>query len=810
MTFSRTLALLSSLALMAGLPANAAETPDSLPITVHIPAGAASPLPVTGGVPLPEGAAPVGSALTLRDAAGKAVPLQTEVLSRWPGDSARWLLLDFQTPPDSLETLSYTLHWATASEAEGASAPDSTVAVTPADKGLVTLDGRADVAFTLTLGDGTVCQSRVEEALTTEVSGPLRFTHNLRGAFYTPAGARQFQFRLRISTFAGSSLVRLEPLVLIDAAEGVMHPIRDLRLSLTPHATPEHGELGGAPGWAGTASEAARLFQRDDRFYAIEHAGVEEAAATGEKAPGWCSVASENGQTLAVAMRDFWQQWPKDLTVSKAGIGVGLFPRFAPGSFDHMEPWYKYQYLFEDGAYRIRTGQARRWEVWVDLAGDGARLAALADAPPVVAPEPATALATGVWGSIAPEGAPGMAAYDAWAENLFDAYQQAIAGQRDYGAMNWGDWFGERQVNWGNLEYDTTEQIVRQFARTGAPKYHYAAETAAHHYAEVDTVHHVNDDLADLFGRHANFPARPGLVHQHTVGHVSGFYPNETIRALFVERNIGNSPTPYLCVDPYNLGHIWTQGMAHAYFVTGNPFLRETVERIGDNLAQLVEDNEYNLMGHSHCGRTTGWTLIALSGAYEIDRNSRYLGAMQELVDRALAAQDPVCGGWLYELPAGHCNCKTRKHVGMAGFITAVLVNGLAECYALTGDERLPKAIHQAVTYLNNETWRETWNDWRYTPCPASGPTSQPGVVMLAHVHAVRIAESAEALRILDKAWGPRFERFLGGDLGGHGPGKVFSSKMLGSPEAAGLLATRGLLVPNDCPFTKSEAGKRP
>jgi len=78
------------------------------------------------------------------------------------------------------------------------------------------------------------------------------------------------------------------------------------------------------------------------------------------------------------------------------------------------------------------------------------------------------------------------------------------------------------------------------------------------------------------------------MVHQHCVGHVSGFYSVERIRELYVSLRIGSGPRPYLCLSPYNLGHIYTQGMVYNYFLTGDPWMKETVEKIGDNLADLV------------------------------------------------------------------------------------------------------------------------------------------------------------------------------------------------------------------------------
>jgi hypothetical protein len=279
------------------------------------------------------------------------------------------------------------------------------------------------------------------------------------------------------------------------------------------------------------------------------------------------------------------------------------------------------------------------------------------------------------------------------------------------------------------------------------------------------------------------------MVHQHAVGHVGGFYPVEQVRDLFIEVGIGHPERPYLCLDPFNLGHIWTQGLVRHYFLTGDPFVKETVERIGDNLARLVEDRAYKFMGHTHCGRTTGWPLLALGGAYEIDLADRYLQAMRTLAGDALADQDPVCGGWLiYPMAWDHCLCKTARHTGMAGFITAVLINGLARYGQLSGDERIPDAVDRAVTFLDNDTWREEWRDWRYTSCPATKATHQPGVVMMAHVNGARMGSAAHA-RILSVAWEAKFAHLRQAPPPGPGQGKTYTAQMYGCADTVALLA---------------------
>ena len=572
----------------------------------------------------------------------------------------------------------------------------------PADDGVLNIGDRFVVRLVLTDQQGQRCEGLVESS-DVEAPGPLRGTMLMRGAFRRPDGTRVLGFQFRVSLFAGHSAVRLEPHLMVDADKGVVHRIRGLSLEVAPRRPIKTISLGGE--LLQPSDKSVRLLQFDDETYRFE--GLQ---ATGSKAAGWAELSDEQGN-VAVAVRDFWQQWPKSLESSDQVFRVGLLPTFAAGTFDHMQPWYKHQYLFEDDCYRLRTGQSRRWQVWLDTSGDGAALAKCANAPLVPAADPAQAIATGVWGPIAPAGDPGMEAYDHWAENLFlRGYLNSITVQRDYGAMNWGDWWGERGCNWGNHEYDTPKHVLIQFARTGDPHYFHVGNTAARHTSEVDVIQFVNEDLAQYFadtvGRRSDYPIRPGMVHEHCVGHVSGFYSVERIRELYVSLDVGKSERPYLCLDPYNLGHIWTQGMVYDYFLTGDPWIKQTVEKIGGNLAQLVEDREFRFKGSSHSGRVNGWTMLAIAGAYELDFDERYLHAMKLLADDALSEQNPETGGWHYKLPWGHCYCDT-KHTGEAAFIGAIRLNGLSKYYQLTRDPRIPEAVRRGVTHMNRDTWEE-------------------------------------------------------------------------------------------------------
>src|SRR5262245_56027542 len=87
----------------------AQEGSKSIPVTVREPGFALrADWPVTGGVPFARGAL-WGKDVRLLGSTGKPVPLQTEVLARWPDGSTKWLLLDFTTNLKKGETGRYTL-----------------------------------------------------------------------------------------------------------------------------------------------------------------------------------------------------------------------------------------------------------------------------------------------------------------------------------------------------------------------------------------------------------------------------------------------------------------------------------------------------------------------------------------------------------------------------------------------------------------------------------------------------------------------------------------------------------------------------
>ena len=90
-------AVLLFIVLVLDAETSSSEAAEEITIRVAEPAGVdRSDWPVTSGIPLVSGVLRDGQGVALCDEGGQSMPLQTEVLSRWPDGSVRRLLLDFQ------------------------------------------------------------------------------------------------------------------------------------------------------------------------------------------------------------------------------------------------------------------------------------------------------------------------------------------------------------------------------------------------------------------------------------------------------------------------------------------------------------------------------------------------------------------------------------------------------------------------------------------------------------------------------------------------------------------------------------------
>ncbi len=618
-------------------------------LRIHAPAAAVpSPWPVTCGVPFPRGELGSDRHLRLIDADGRPVPIQTSTTSRWPDGSVRWILLDFRHRGAGR---TYTLEYGP--DIRRAS-PKSRVAPPP-HFGSLELTDSAGGAHGVDLGGFEVVES-----------GPLRTEWRTRGRIAGTAGQELFAYDVRLHSYPDTPWVRVqfsygncfsgEDFLSVRALRWILPDVKGEKTSLRQHI--------------------------DDRFEKDGTVGTRFAAALGP-----------------LRIRDLWQNYPIDVSVGPEGSTIAFLPELDVREYAWAEgkmEQHRLFYWFDQGRYKLRQGMTKTQEVWIGL--DGA--SPLLDRPLYAAPPPEWFRKTGVFGRfpVADPTKEILRTYDESLDRAMDGYLANRERNLEYGQFNFGDWWGERVINWGNLEYDTQHGFFLQFVRTGDFRFFAAAEEAELHNRDIDTVHHHRD------------PGRVGKVYAHCIGHVGDYYARSPLEG----RNRGTAR------GGFSVSHTWCEGHVDHYFLTGD---RRSLE-----VARMIADN-YNSRYTTHYDftncRIAGWHLILAMAVYRATGDPFHLNACRIIVERVLERQTPdpesgvAGGGWRRLMVPGHCLC-TPAHYGNAGFMVGVLLTGLRHYHQETGDPAVAEAIRRGAKYLIEDMWVPEVNGFRYTSCPKS------------------------------------------------------------------------------------------
>lgn len=678
--------------------------------------------PVTSGVPFPQGALGTAKNLRLLDTKGTVVPLQAAVTGRWADGSAKWVLLDFRHSGGAAD---YTLEFG-----PKVSRKEPKRETTTPDCGELVL---ADVA-------GKEHKASVV-GLAQEDGDGLR--RGLRAA--GKIGESAFAYDARVHVYPGLPWARV--LLTVGHAESTNEftTIRSLAWRLPKTVGP------------------TRFVRQhtDNRFESSDGGGKRFSGAIGP-----------------VFVRDFWQNYPKDLEVTPTGSTFWLMPRLKADEYDlsnkKNHDWHKLYYWFEAGGYKLRQGMTKTHEVWLGLDGSVPPL----DRPLFAAAPPRWYADSGAFGEVAianPQRAV-VSDYDKKVAETLDAYLKNRESNREFGQFNFGDWWGERIINWGNIEYDTQHAFFLQFVRSGDRRFLQAGDEAETHNRDVDTVHN-----------HTK-PDRVGCVYSHCIGHVGDYLAKSPLPG----RNQG-SPR-----GGFSVSHTWCEGHMEHYFLAGDRRSLETGLKIADHYG-LWRMMNYDF---SNC-RDSGWHLILTMAVYRATGDPFYLNAARIIVDRVLERQTPAPkfntkgGGWRRMMVPGHCLCEPA-HYGNAGFMVGVLLTGLKWYHLETADPRVARSITMGAHFLIDDMWVEDIGGFRYTSCPVSSKGPWSNFLLFDGIgYAYRLSQKAghpdaKLAHVLRRGTDPAIENM-------RGMGKSFSQFIRVAPHFLSLLAElRETLPPPD------------
>lgn len=749
----------------------AAELPAAsgkIPLTVEEPAGVdRKEWPVSSGIPLAEGALRDDQAVMLEDSTGRELPLQTETLVRWPDGSIRWLLVDFQIDLTAKEKKSLTLRYGPTVRRAAVEKP---VLVTKDEKGKVILtpgpvrlgyeanhffpqgaahltggnDGRKKgTRLTYNCGwdgvhlideKGHYCTPWFRDPkIVVEQSGPVRACIRVSGCNgrNDPGDEKDrmaFSYVARIHVWRGQPYVRVFYTLVNDRQDVLMAKFHGLEITFFCPVAESPSLLDGKP-----VEEKSHLFQVDENHYLLDD------KPAGRRACSWAAVGSDEGG-LAVGLRDFWQNWPKAIKCSStSSISLQLFPELPAGLYDNkpLEEENKLYYALRGGVYTLKVGVAKTHEFWINyLSGkpDAKKLGAFFQAteePLLALADPEYACGTKAMGDF-PAGNPNkFAGYDAWLDKIMDAHLKQRDKEREYGVLNWGDWYGERKVNWGNLEYDMAHGMLTQYLRTGDRRYFLRGEQASRHHVDVDVIHATNPLLKNPWGA----PPQVGEIWLHCLNHTGGYYENAP---LPVERT-------YQMGHSTNFGHVWVGGDFEYYCLTGDRRVREVAVQMADAMVRHCPT------AYSDHIRGLGWPIVLVLNAYDATGDKKYLDAATSCWQVLKKNFDPK-RGWVVRLAKGHCLHPERTCYGNVPFMEGLLVSALARYHRVTRDPEVLQAITVGIDQMIRECWIEEDKAFRYTACPLSSRKT-PYICLAAEgmAYESKLTGNREHLRILQE-----------------------------------------------------------
>lgn len=694
-----------------------------IPLTVQSSDATApdAPFPVSSGIPFPEGALGSAAGLRLLDAAGRETPLQASVLARWPGGAVKWALVDFLGKASE----EYRLEYGSAVRRRAPTGP-LRVNETPDQVDITT----GPLRFTIARRNSGFLESlwldadrdgvfRQEERIlspaapaefvlhdeqgqpfrtlgppdevTVEERGPVRASVLVRGRHRNADGETLFGYVLRLDAYGGQPFLRVRHTFENDHGAAEFTRIRQLMLQLPLGEERTAWDLEGRRGES--PAETARLRQdTDDRYTFRAGAGELE---TGRRANGWAQWSNPRYR-VALAARDFWQNYPKEIAVTPRGIEFGLCPELPADSYaaarGTVDEHRLYFYL-RHGRYDIRQGMSKTHEFWLDLRPAAEPLTSPVEtqrAPLLALASPAWYVGSRVFGEMPAPGAPGLAArYDAAIARAVDDYLEDRERDRAYGMLNFGDWWGERGINWGNSEYDMANAMLLQFVRTGDTRFFRIAEEAEWHHRDVDTIQ-----------GHREL-SRVGGAYHHAIGHTGGYWAQSPV------------PNQGIAVGILTVDHVFVDGHLNYYYLTGDRRSLETSRKVADRYG-IYETRAYDFAD----ARIAGWHLVLTAAVYQATGDPVHLNAARLIVERALERQE-AGGGWNRLHICSHAN--EPEHRGELGYMQGVMLAGLRRYFALTGDERAAQAVERGTEFLLNHLWVPEAGRFKYSSCPRAG-----------------------------------------------------------------------------------------
>ena len=642
-------------------------------------------------------------ALRVTGPEGKEIPAQFSATGYWTDGSVKWVLVQFALPLKAKESKICRLEYlpgkpSAVSPGKLACSEDEHFIIVDTGKITARIDkrsfklisevrdakGRLLGAFDgvlLTDGSGGKFStaSLPPERIVREEEGPEVLTFKITGSYADENGEKLHRYTTRLRFFADSAVVQISHKHLNDWLVWEFSDLDSLTLDWLPGGKADAVHFSDGRQLRSLAAPAS-LAQWD------ENAGFVNGDRFGAPLDGAVKIGD-----MTIAVADFARRYPKALTFDGRKLTVALLPKQPSKEYGRELPGYL-QFPFCEGKYRIKWGMAFTEELTLDFGG-GSGIAAEATEPVIAVIDRDYLASTRAIPGVLPKNDHRFDRIEKRVGEALKRHLKRKRDQREFGFLNYGDWFGERGRNWGNNEYDLAHGLFSYFYRSGYRSAAVLARAAARHQADVDTI----QAYADRYVIGANA--------EHAVGHTGmGYQWAAGPRATW------SYPFYRYCFSAGN-GHTWTAGMIDGWFFNGDPVVMDSVHLMGEHMLNFMLPDFKTLGGLE---RSAGWSVIALVSLYRATGDRAYLDGARIAVDVALKEQNFEKGGaWAHKLGRGH-DGGNKDAFGNAPFLVGILLESLRQFEEESPSPEVRKSMASGANWLKM-SYHPEMKEWPYT-----------------------------------------------------------------------------------------------
>ncbi|HMB68880.1 MAG TPA: hypothetical protein VKU85_06195, partial [bacterium] len=404
-----------------------------------------------------------------------------------------------------------------------------------------------------------------------------------------------------------------------------------------------------------------------------------EVERTGHRATPRVAVHDGKGG-VCVTPRWFWENFPAAIEAEDGTVALGLLPRqFA-------------------APHELQGGERKTFHATLSFGREA--LAESVDAfraPLLLHADPATFAASRALPYVTPEADDPHALYVRLVRQAVDGPDTFSAKREridEWGWRNFGDLWADHEavasdapeafVSHHNNQYDVVHGALQQFARTGDARWHALMEELAWHVADVDVYHTVEDRNA-----------YSGGLFWHTAHYVDA--------GLSTHRSY---PRGASCGGGPDNEHNYPTGLAHRYFLTGNPHFHNAALSAAD-WAIRAEDgsdtpfhwldrgptglaSKTRSLDYHGPGRGAGNSIQALLDGWRLTGEERYLEHCRRILRRTIHPRDD---------PAAHDLLDAENRWSYTAYLQAVgrFLDEMAEAGRL--DDTYAYARASLLTY---------------------------------------------------------------------------------------------------------------